>query len=113
MGESRYPLPTFYASFVLLQASPEIAGARAGVAYYAGGGGRGYFSLRTGQTQLALTSQKTLQVHLTIPCFTSKGEVPRCPNAFRGCMYVLTHMSIRPIHQWAQPTHQYDGHNNI
>jgi len=39
VGESRYPLPTFYASFVLLQASPEIAGARAGVAYYAGGGG--------------------------------------------------------------------------
>jgi len=26
---------------------------------------------------------------------------------------VLTHTSIRPIHQWAQPTHQSDGYNNI
>jgi len=26
---------------------------------------------------------------------------------------VLTHASIRPIHQWAQPTRQSDGHNNI
>ena len=29
------------------------------------------------------------------------------------CINVLTHTSIRPIHQWAQPTHQSGGYNNI
>jgi len=37
-------------------------------------------------------------------------------NSVRRAIYgihVLTHTSIRPIYQWAQPTHQSDGHNNI
>jgi len=58
---------------------------------------------------------------------TCKGAVFGAPKAVRDLYIsvldalvkevegkvVLTHTSIRPIHQWAQPTHQSDGYNNI